>query len=587
MFILKCNMCGGDIEVMPNQTIGVCAYCGSRSVLPEVKDDGVAKDFVRANELRMASRFGDAIEAYNDILRKDSRNAEAHWGALLSRYGVEYVEDPATHKRLPTLHRLRRKSILADDDYRQAVEYAPDAESAQLYREEAQRIEQIQKDALEIVKQEKPFDVFICYKERDESGRLTDDYAEANGLYQHLTQQGYRVFFANITLRGMVGKAYEPYIYAALNSARVMLVLGTRPEYLDAVWVKNEWSRYLELVEEDPSRLMIVCYRDMDPYTGLPPALRALQAVDMRPMTALRDVENAVRRAAPLEKAAPAEPKQDSRELDNARELMASGMFADAARGLDGLAVRYADNPTYWLYRAVAHTNNFDAQQLTGPGMEYLKRAATLAQKNPTAPASQMILSDCQQVANKQQAMRDLAAQGAQNSQWEAQAMQLRGSIQNHIMRRDAMAQAQSQQQATIAALDKQVKDAKRQLSKHKSGQLGRLLLLVLCISLFASQMSDYGEMTSVAGVALAAAFVVLLWHRSKSKQTAALNQQVQAAKLQANGYGQQTQDLRKQIDAENNAIRAEQGQLDKVSKHLTRNLTPEMERALAWKHVF
>lgn len=93
-------------------------------------------------------------------------------------------------------------------------------------------------------------------------------------------QEGYRVFFSRITLEDKLGREYEPYIFAALNSARVMLVIGTKPEHFNAVWVKNEWSRYLELMRQDRSRLLIPCYKDMDAY-DIPDELSMLQSQDM------------------------------------------------------------------------------------------------------------------------------------------------------------------------------------------------------------------------------------------------------------------------------------------------------------------
>ncbi len=69
----------------------------------------------------------------------------------------------------------------------------------------------------------------------------------------------------------------EPYIFAALNSARVMVVIGTRPEYYNAVWVKNEWSRYLALIKGGAKKVLIPAYRDMDPY-DLPEEFSHLQA---------------------------------------------------------------------------------------------------------------------------------------------------------------------------------------------------------------------------------------------------------------------------------------------------------------------
>ena len=112
---------------------------------------------------------------------------------------------------------------------------------------------------------EEPFDVFICYKETDEHGRRTHDSVLANDLYHQLTQEGFKVFFARITLEDKLGTAYEPYIFAALNSAKVMVVIGTKPEYFNAVWVKNEWARFLAQIKNDADKILIPAYKDMDP----------------------------------------------------------------------------------------------------------------------------------------------------------------------------------------------------------------------------------------------------------------------------------------------------------------------------------
>ena len=51
-------------------------------------------------------------------------------------YGIEYVDDPATGKKIPTCHRASYDSIIADDDYKSALEYA-DLSQRALYEEQA------------------------------------------------------------------------------------------------------------------------------------------------------------------------------------------------------------------------------------------------------------------------------------------------------------------------------------------------------------------------------------------------------------------------------------------------------------------
>jgi hypothetical protein len=66
-------------------------------------------------------------------------------------------------------------------------------------------------------------------------------------------------------------------------------VVGTKPEYFDAVWVRNEWSRFLALMKKDRRKLLIPCYRDMDPY-DLPERLSVLQSYDMGKIGFIQDL---------------------------------------------------------------------------------------------------------------------------------------------------------------------------------------------------------------------------------------------------------------------------------------------------------
>ena len=294
MSIFKCKMCGGTIEFKPGDTVGVCDSCGTKQTLPTTNDEIITNLHNRANTLRLKCEFDKAEEIYNKILEKNPDDAEAHWGIILCKYGIEYVEDPKTYNRVPTCHRTSFDAILADEDYKAALANG-DGAQRELYEEEAKKIDRIQKDILSIVHNEKPFDVFICYKETDENGNRTQDSVIANDIYHQLTQEGFKVFYAAITLEDKVGQEYEPYIFAALNSAKVMLVVGSKPEYFTAVWVKNEWSRFLKLIKTDRSKLLIPCYRNMDAYE-LPEEFAHLQAQDMSKIGFINDLVRGIRK---------------------------------------------------------------------------------------------------------------------------------------------------------------------------------------------------------------------------------------------------------------------------------------------------
>ncbi len=210
-------------------------------------------------------------------------------GLLLCVFGIEYVDDPKTGKKIPTCHRTQVKSIFNCDEYLNVIKYS-DVISKEIYQEEAMKISEIQKGILSISQKEEPYDIFICYKETDSSGNRAIDSVLAQDIYDELTNKGYKVFFSKITLESKLGKEYEPIIFAALNSSKVMIVIGTKEEYFNAVWVKNEWSRFLSLLERgDNLKYIIPCYKDMD-IIDIPIELRNFQCQDLNKLGFLQDL---------------------------------------------------------------------------------------------------------------------------------------------------------------------------------------------------------------------------------------------------------------------------------------------------------
>ena len=294
MSVFKCKMCGGTIEFEQGATVGVCDSCGTKQTLPRLDDDRKANLYDRANHFRRNNDFDKAMGIYEQILNEDGTDAEAYWSLVLCRYGIEYVEDPTSHKRIPTVNRAQFTSIFDDEDYKSALQYA-DGYQKSIYEEEANAINEIQKGILAISQKEEPFDVFISFKETDASGRRTPDAVLANDLYHQLTAEGFKVFFSPITLEDKLGSEYEPYIFAALNSSKVMVVLGTKPEHFNAVWVRNEWSRYLALIKNGAKKTLVPAYKDMDPY-DLPEEFSHLMAQDMSKLGFMQDLIRGIKK---------------------------------------------------------------------------------------------------------------------------------------------------------------------------------------------------------------------------------------------------------------------------------------------------
>lgn len=288
MAIIKCKMCGGDLNVEENSQIAVCEYCGTQQTVPKQDNEKKLTLFARANRLRFACEFDKAAGVYESIVAEFPEEAEAYWGLVLCKYGIEYVDDPATGKKVPTCHRSSFDSVLEDANFELVLEYA-DVVTRKIYREEAKAIEELRRGIIEVSSREEPYDIFICYKETDENGQRTLDSVLAQDLYDALTEKGYRVFFSRITLEDKLGQEYEPYIFAALNSARVMLAVGTDYEYYNAPWVKNEWSRYLQLIAAGQKKALIPCYKNIDAY-DMPKEFAKLQAQDLGKVGATQDL---------------------------------------------------------------------------------------------------------------------------------------------------------------------------------------------------------------------------------------------------------------------------------------------------------
>ena len=96
MAIFKCKMCGGTIEIQQGESVGVCEYCGTKQTLPKLDDERKVNLYDRANHFRRNNDFDKAMGIYEQILNEDGTDAEAYWSLVLCRYGIEYVEDPAT-----------------------------------------------------------------------------------------------------------------------------------------------------------------------------------------------------------------------------------------------------------------------------------------------------------------------------------------------------------------------------------------------------------------------------------------------------------------------------------------------------------
>ena len=297
MAILKCKMCGGELKILDGMTVAECEYCGSRQTVPTADNEKKMTLFARANRLRAANEFDKAAGVYESIVADFPEEAEA----------------------FPTCHRSSFDSIMDDSDFEQVMENA-DPVARRVYRDEAKAIEEIRRSIIEVSSKEEPYDIFICYKETDENGDRTIDSVIAQDVYDRLTERGYKVFFSRITLEDKLGQEYEPYIFAALNSAKVMLAIGTDYDYYNAVWVKNEWSRFLALIAKGEKKTLIPCYKDIDAY-DIPREFKHLQAQDMGKVGAMQDLLRGIGKLF---------PKKEQKDVSFSQPIQSGGPNTDS-----------------------------------------------------------------------------------------------------------------------------------------------------------------------------------------------------------------------------------------------------------------
>ena len=65
MAVLKCKMCGGDLDINAGVTVVECEYCGTKQTVSSTDDEITTNLYNRANNLRMKSEFDKAQEIYH------------------------------------------------------------------------------------------------------------------------------------------------------------------------------------------------------------------------------------------------------------------------------------------------------------------------------------------------------------------------------------------------------------------------------------------------------------------------------------------------------------------------------------------
>ncbi len=295
MQLYTCKTCNGMTEREGNYY--VCKHCGNKWLI-DADADVRAIDRANAWAALRDCDFEKSVELFENILLKDGKDYEAYWGCALASAGIIYVTDLNENKKVPTCNNITEESFINNKNVQKAMSLAPDA-LRKSYQSQAEQIDRIRLEWLEKASREPEYDVFICFKDSDrEHGfERTQDSVDAQDLYNALVAEGYRVFFSRVSLRDKVSEQYEPYIYNAIKTAKVMIVFGEKAEYFSAVWVKNEWTRFRARIEkgEKHKNSLVTVYKNINP-ADLPVVLKSRQCLNASDMTFLSDLTRHIKR---------------------------------------------------------------------------------------------------------------------------------------------------------------------------------------------------------------------------------------------------------------------------------------------------
>lgn len=120
------------------------------------------------------------------------------------------------------------------------------------------------------------YEVFLSFKNTDENGNATLDSRVAEDIYERLAAAGVEVFFSNLEIQRRVDREWEKLIERALDESRVMIVIGSRLDYVKSKWVEKEWRNFFRQRADGADKQMISVFEGF-PLTSLPDAFGVIQ----------------------------------------------------------------------------------------------------------------------------------------------------------------------------------------------------------------------------------------------------------------------------------------------------------------------
>lgn len=122
-----------------------------------------------------------------------------------------------------------------------------------------------------------PFQIFISFKNTD-NGLPTEDSRIAGELYEEFHKMGFNAFYSNVKLLELGASVYKKSIEQALDEAHVLIVVGTKAEYLNTEWVSYERESFHDdILAGRKSNASIIPYLSNPDGKNVPRSLRGYE----------------------------------------------------------------------------------------------------------------------------------------------------------------------------------------------------------------------------------------------------------------------------------------------------------------------